>query len=175
MLGPNSMRLDAGLSALRDASEAERRLGTVTGSVRWSLFALNALVAALVLWPWLRRRPSGPPGSLPGLFERLTTYGGRLGSQAREADTPREYAERLSVGAIEAAETAHFRKGRAEEDAALVQREATQLALAYEKAIYAPETTELLVAAYAESRDWTPLFSALRRLWTARLVRRGGS
>jgi len=166
------MNLDTGLLALADVSQVERRLDTFLLSLRAMLAALNAAAAMLVIFGWARRQPSALPESLPGMYERLINSGRHLGAKAVRSNTPREQARHISLAAAAVADQTVMFRDRAAEDARLVSREARQLAASYERATYAPESAEQLVIHYAEGRDWSPLWSALRRLRLGRLGRR---
>ncbi len=166
---PDSLGMESGLSALREEAEIERRAGIVTQSARWSLFALSLLFSLLVMRRWFGPASQAAPESLSWLFERLMQGARRLGVRILPTDTPRDVGRSLVTAANVRAQSATWQKSAAEDAASLVRREAERLAVAYEKATYAPDATETLVAHYAESRDWGPLWSAIRRLrWVRR-------
>jgi hypothetical protein len=169
---PGSMGVSSGLSALQEAAAEEQRISRISSLIRWGLLILNGMAVIWVLRTRKRLRPAPPPEAVDGLFHRLREYGVRLGSPARDSETPREYVASLTEAADLTADEALLFRNRAGDAASLVRREAGRLGLAYEKSTYAPESTEVVVSRFEEGHDWSPLWSALRRLWMARWGKR---
>jgi hypothetical protein len=171
---PGAMDIGSGLLSLQQVAEEERRYGQLAIIARWSVLALLAAAMAWTLRIRARALAQAPlPDALDGLFDRLLRYGDRLGSPARRGDTPREYVTSLRAAADQVANQAAVFRGGAELAASTVHREAERLRQAYEKATYAPETTESLVTRFEEAHDWSALWSALRRLSISRWRMRG--
>ena len=112
----------------------------------------------------------GPEGELGAAYDRLLRWGGRLGRPARPAETPREYAVELASAATGAAAHARiFRRGAAQA-ADIVQTEATMLVLDFEAAAYGPQPPSTSSSPPMHAARRAPLWSALRRLWLARVT-----
>jgi hypothetical protein len=129
------------------------------------ILALRFLVA------WSRLRSARVAVGVAAWFERLASWGARLGRPLRPADTLREYVRALGETAMHtAASTA--RSGadqeRSEGAAATVRAQSSRLARIYELSLYSSQGFSGRVIASEGNRPWASLWTALRRLWLAR-------
>ena len=160
-------------AATENASEQRRWLvaRSISGAASGLLFCLYA---AALLWLLTGRARSpiqpGPAGELGAAYDRLLRWGGRLGRPARPADTPREYAVALGITVDGIVGRVRVFKGGAARAAETMDGDVSALAEAYEAATYGPEPASLPVAPAVAPRSRARLWTAMRRLWLARLI-----
>jgi hypothetical protein len=160
-------------AATENASEQRRWLAarSISGAASGLLFCLYA---AALLWrlTGATRSPiqPGPEGELGAAYDRLLRWGGRLGRPARPADTPREYATALNIAADSIVGRARVLQRGAARAAQTFDNDVSALAAAYEAATYGPEAASLPVAPAVAPRSRARLWTAMWRLWLARLI-----
>ncbi len=163
--------LAAGMAEIRQSAAVnaavERREAANRG-------VLTAGLGAALLWAiWLRRKAPRPIPSAQGdaveAFERLASWGSRLGQPLEAADTLREYAGELGMAAEDLAGAARWRKARAAAAAQVVRGEALELSEAVERRLYGPAGVQ-----EAAPDRWVRLWAALRELWAVKVLSRRG-
>ncbi len=133
-------------------------------------FLAAGLALALAWAAWLRWAATRPvpheAGEPVEAYERLVTWGSRLGRRPEAGDTPREYAGELSAAAEAVAGGAGWRKAQASAAAATVRGEAARLTEDVERALFAPRAVQP-----SPPGRWAKLWAALRELWLAKTFR----